>query len=161
MHPFDWSGVHLLFFFNMKRVSCCHVIELYQHSEARAWRSDTWLRLTQREAAPRSFDILDPVQICFGLFRGCLAHMFPLIRHNTLAWRKQETRIQFSTGLRFPLMRKSDDQLQLGFPIILRLQAHWHVVDLRIHDPVNDYWWVIGLAFETLCMVGHTFLRAT
>lgn len=88
--------------------------------------------------------ILNPAQICICPIQGCLAHMFPLIKHNTHAWRKQETQIQFSTGLRFPLMRKFDDQLPLGFPIILRLQAHSHAVDLRIPGLINNHLRIIG-----------------
>lgn len=57
------------------------------------------------------FMILDPAQICICPVQGCVAHMFLLIKHNAHAWRKQETQIQFRTGLRFPLMRKFDDQL--------------------------------------------------
>lgn len=93
-----------------------------------------------RKLLLRCFMILNPVQICVCAIRGCLAHVFPLIKHNTHAWRKQDTQIQFSAGLGFPLMRKFDDQLQLGLPIILRLQARSHAADLRVHDLINTHW---------------------
>lgn len=91
--------------------------------------------------------VLNPVQICICPIQGCVAHMFPLIKHNTHAWRKQEPQIQFRMGLRFPLMRKFDDQLQLGFPIILRLQARWHAADLLSYELINNHlrnsWFVV------------------
>lgn len=54
-----------------------------------------------------------------GGWAGCLAHVFPLIGCNTPVWllaqRKRETQIQFEcVALRFPLMRKFDDHIQLG-----------------------------------------------
>lgn len=49
---------------------------------------------------------------------GCLAHVFPFIGRNTPvrlhAQRKRDTQIQFErVALRFPLMRKFDDRMQL------------------------------------------------
>lgn len=45
-------------------------------------------------------------------------------------------------------MRKLDEQPQSGPPIILRLRARWHAVDLRVHGLFNCNWYVIGLQFE-------------
>lgn len=45
-------------------------------------------------------------------------------------------------------MRKFDDQLQFGFPIILRLQARSSAVDLRIHGLINKYLRIIGLQLK-------------
>lgn len=45
-------------------------------------------------------------------------------------------------------MRKFDDQLQFGFPIILRLQACSNAADLRIHGLINKYLRIIGLQLK-------------
>lgn len=45
-------------------------------------------------------------------------------------------------------MRKFDDQMQLGFPIILRLRARAPALDLRLHGLINSHWWVIGVQLE-------------
>lgn len=78
-----------------------------------------WLCLTQQEAPLGCFMILNPVQICICPIQGCVAHMFPLIKHKTHAWRKQETQNPISYGPQVSI------NAEVRWPAAIRLCDHF------------------------------------
>lgn len=95
---------------------------------------------------------------------GCLAHVFPLIGRNTpvrlCAQRKRQTQIQFErVALRFPLMRKFDDHMQLGLDHRLSAPAgsctlHPPALDLPLNGAfLTVDGWLIGSQLNDSCGV--------